>query len=95
MSVEKFNHHMEVLEGMLDLNKLPPSRERQTWTAIETDIFVDWVYNQGVNDWYGCAAAIGTKTAEQCKYKYRNMREKAKKAAEGVKVNLKRPRTEE
>lgn len=77
-SVERFNHHMEVLEGMLDLNKIPAPRNRDTWTPVEIDILVDWVYNQGVNDWPGCAGAIGTKTPEQCRYKYRNMREKTR-----------------
>lgn len=83
---------------MLDLNKIPAGRDRNNWTPVEIDILVDWVYNQGINDWMGCAAAIGTKTPEQCRYKYRNMREKTRMRISGkttCKKPAKRPRDDE
>lgn len=72
--LERFNHAMEVCEGMLDLSRIPAPREREGWTPVELDILVDWIYEKGVQDWRGCAAAVGTKSAKQCQDKYRNMR---------------------
>lgn len=72
--IERFNHAMEVCEGMLDMSKVPEGRTRECWLPIEVEILVDWIYEKGVHDWHGCAAAIGTKSAKQCCDKYRNMR---------------------